>query len=117
MEITLFVILAVLGVLAYVAGVLSRLPVVSYLGLGLLLIIASQNTIDGIYYRSGETQFTNAAGNITTTLYNYTNFNVTSIGASDWYVDATSSLLFAFALLSMAWHAFGQFTGANHDEP
>lgn len=113
MEIILFLVLSVLGVAAFVAGAKTSMPVISYLGLGLLLICASQNMIDGIYYRSGETRATNADGNVTTVTYDYASFNSTAIGGSDWYIDATCGLEFVFAIVSLAYFASRQLIGAE----
>lgn len=105
MEILIFLLLSLAGISAFVAGAKVRLPLLAYFGLGLLLIAATANTIDGLYYRSGETEFT-VDNETTYTAYNYTNYNTTAVGGTgDWYLDATSYLMFVFALLSLGWYA------------
>ena len=117
MEITLFVLLSLAGLAAFVAGALARISIMSYLGLGLILIASSANTIEGIYYKSGETEFTNAAGNVTTTVYNYTNYNTTAQGgATDWEIDALGYMLGVFALLALPWLAFREPIGVKNSE-
>ena len=116
MEVILFLLLSLVGLAAFVAGALTRISIVSYLGLGLILIASSANTIEGIYYKSGQTEFTNAAGNVTTTTYNYTNFNTTAQGgATDWEIDAFGYLLGVFALVALPWLAFREPIGVKNE--